>query len=74
MAVPTLPVFGVTPPFMLFYILTWLVVAFVLVLHAAAIVSTFALILLIPYWMLRRRTPRQRGPTSCCGCMNTMFL
>ena len=74
MVVPTLPVFGVTPPFMLFYILTWLVVAFVLVLHAAAIVSTFVLILLIPYWMLRRRIPRQRGPRGCCGCMKTVFL
>ena len=74
MVVPTLPVIGVTPPIMFFYILQWLAIAIAYALSITATVYMFVLVFLIPCWMLHRRTPRQRGPSGCCGCMKTVFL
>ena len=78
MAVPTLPVIG-TPSIVFFYILEGLAFTIVDVLLTAAGVSTFVLICPVFATRLYRicnnnGTPRQCGPSSCCGYMKTVFL
>ena len=74
MAVPTLPGIGVVPSFLFFLTLKWLALGIAYALLITATVYLFVLVFLIPCWMRRSRTPRQRGPSSCCGCMKTVLL
>ena len=72
MVVPTLPGIGVVPSIMFFSTLRLLAIAIVLLITAT--VYMFVLVYLISFWMRRRRTPRQRGPSSCCGCTKAVLL
>ena len=75
MAVPTLPVFGVTPPIGLFNVLEWLVFAIVYALFGAAVVSTFVVMLpVMKHICNNSRTPRQHSHSSYYRCMKIPFL
>ena len=78
MVVPTLPVIGVAPSIMFFYILEQLAFVFVAVFLVAATVSSFVLayFLILSLWCgeIKGKTPRQCGSSGCRRCMKTVFL
>ena len=79
MVMPTLPVTGVAPPFVLFQTMNWIAIALGYLLLIAAFLSTLALVkpLLIPILYCIKpssKTQQKRRLGNCRRCMNSVFL